>query len=542
MWITEYPASARREGQGRLLRPGAHRHGGRARRALPEVPAPGLPGAELRHLAVVRVPVPRLAVQPGRREEGWPGAARHGPLRDRGRRRRRSPSTPARSSRARRSAPTPPARRPKAPTASAEVATDGASCHRRARRCCADVRSGPIGHRLVIAVLLIVGFVVAVVINMRRGRGRGRLRDRARRQPQAVPRRRGARDARSSTARSASASCLLGRHRRRAARCTGWPSRPARPAPSRGSRRPSIRQGEDDLRRRRPTAPSATAPRASAACGHLAAQRQRRVRRPGQLAGAGAQHRAVPLHPRRGASTSSTTAAATRRCRPGARPVAVRSPSSSSTTSSTTSRASSCRPSEAQAELAGGDREGVQARRRRPLHRRRPGQPERRGHVRRPSARRCSTWACTTASPAAPTPAAAATPRAGPTASPRSPAAARSARTSPAAPTLRQFDDRRGRRSRSCRRAPSRASRYGNGRHRLAARCPASASTRTPSSEAAEPSMTRPGHVHPGPDRRRRRLRAEPVMRCRHLILFAGLAWDPAIRGILVVARRRRRS
>ena len=30
---------------------------------------------------LVRVPVPRVAVQPGRREEGWAGAARHGPLR-----------------------------------------------------------------------------------------------------------------------------------------------------------------------------------------------------------------------------------------------------------------------------------------------------------------------------------------------------------------------------------------------------------------------------------------------------------------------------
>ena len=39
-------------------------------------------------LAVVRVPVPRLAVQPGRREEGRPGSSWHGPLR-----RRRSTAT-----------------------------------------------------------------------------------------------------------------------------------------------------------------------------------------------------------------------------------------------------------------------------------------------------------------------------------------------------------------------------------------------------------------------------------------------------------------
>ena len=45
---------------------GAGRHGGRRRRPLPEVPAPRLPRARVRHLAVVRVPVPRLAVQPRR--------------------------------------------------------------------------------------------------------------------------------------------------------------------------------------------------------------------------------------------------------------------------------------------------------------------------------------------------------------------------------------------------------------------------------------------------------------------------------------------
>ena len=44
----------------------ARRYGARRRRALPEVPAPRLPCAELQHLAVVRVPVPRLAVQPCR--------------------------------------------------------------------------------------------------------------------------------------------------------------------------------------------------------------------------------------------------------------------------------------------------------------------------------------------------------------------------------------------------------------------------------------------------------------------------------------------
>ena len=80
--------------------------------------APRLPCAVLRDVAVVRVPVPRLAVQPGRREEGRPGAARHGPLRRPDRPAATWSSTPAPSSSARPSAPTPPARRPRARTAS----------------------------------------------------------------------------------------------------------------------------------------------------------------------------------------------------------------------------------------------------------------------------------------------------------------------------------------------------------------------------------------------------------------------------------------
>ena len=60
------PGLGARQGQAGLLAVRAGRHGGRARRALPEVRAPRLPRAAVRHLAVVRVPVPRLAVQPGR--------------------------------------------------------------------------------------------------------------------------------------------------------------------------------------------------------------------------------------------------------------------------------------------------------------------------------------------------------------------------------------------------------------------------------------------------------------------------------------------
>ncbi len=88
MWITEYPASALDKAKQGVLGARAGRHGGRRGRPLPEVRAPRLPGAGVPHLAVVRVPVPRLAVQPGRREEGRPGAPRPRPLRH-GRRGRR---------------------------------------------------------------------------------------------------------------------------------------------------------------------------------------------------------------------------------------------------------------------------------------------------------------------------------------------------------------------------------------------------------------------------------------------------------------------
>ena len=62
-------------GQGQEgLQPGLLiRHEAGLRRAVPEVRPPRLPGAVVPELAVVRVPLPRLAVQPGRREEGRPG-------------------------------------------------------------------------------------------------------------------------------------------------------------------------------------------------------------------------------------------------------------------------------------------------------------------------------------------------------------------------------------------------------------------------------------------------------------------------------------
>ena len=75
--------------EGPRVRAGAPRDGAGHRGALPEVRAPRVPRAVVPDLAVVRVPVPRLEVQPGRREEGWPGTAGPRPLRRHHRRRRR---------------------------------------------------------------------------------------------------------------------------------------------------------------------------------------------------------------------------------------------------------------------------------------------------------------------------------------------------------------------------------------------------------------------------------------------------------------------
>ena len=66
MWVTEYPADALPKAEKVYAGAVLDRHGGRHRRAVPEVRAPRLPRAVLHDLAVVRVPVPRLAVQPGR--------------------------------------------------------------------------------------------------------------------------------------------------------------------------------------------------------------------------------------------------------------------------------------------------------------------------------------------------------------------------------------------------------------------------------------------------------------------------------------------
>ena len=89
MWITEYPNGAVEKARAVYSGPelagmqsgftlGPRRRGCSA---FPEVPASRMSGAQLRHIAMVRVPVPRLSVQPGGGETRWPSTAGHGPFR-----------------------------------------------------------------------------------------------------------------------------------------------------------------------------------------------------------------------------------------------------------------------------------------------------------------------------------------------------------------------------------------------------------------------------------------------------------------------------
>ena len=88
MWVTEYPAAALREGRGVYSPPELAGMEAGLIALYQKCPHLGCRVPSCVTLAVVRVPVPRLAVQPGGREARRPGPARHGPLRHAGRRRR----------------------------------------------------------------------------------------------------------------------------------------------------------------------------------------------------------------------------------------------------------------------------------------------------------------------------------------------------------------------------------------------------------------------------------------------------------------------
>ena len=129
MWVTKYPSEALTKAKAVYSPPELTGMEAGLIALYQKCPHLGCRRAIVRHLGVVRVWLPRLAVQPGRREEGRPGPPGHGPVRHEGGRQPVHRRHRHASSRVRRSAPTPPAKRPRAPTASEAAATDERPVH-----------------------------------------------------------------------------------------------------------------------------------------------------------------------------------------------------------------------------------------------------------------------------------------------------------------------------------------------------------------------------------------------------------------------------
>ena len=296
------------------------------RRPLPEVRRTSAAACRAcATLAVVRVPVPRLAVQPGRREEGRPGAPRPGPLRRHGRRRRRrhrrhrrdrpGPADRHQHHRPRGRGPALHHRRRSTTDARCQLSThrndvdrlDHRRRHRRRldrlrRRSTSRSAAPEVGSEIELAAnrkpyyddeelegqrlerVQLVGVLLLVVIVI------------------GLP------------ALLAARAGPPGRRHRAAAtkRLAGWGARPVRRRPA--QRRLQLRRLPRRHERRRAASPPYTDHRPA----------DRRGRAPVDVEGAGAQHRAVPLRRRRGARTSSPTAGPSRRCRRGASPAAAR--------------------------------------------------------------------------------------------------------------------------------------------------------------------------------------------------------------------------
>ena len=301
MWVTALPGRRARRGRAGVLAARARRAWRPGYAALYQkcvhlgCRVPAVP-----HLAVVRVPVPRLAVQPRGEKKGGPAPRGLDRFPLDGQRRQRHRRHRRRSSRARRSAPTPPARRPRAPTASAAESTE-------------PMTSLLLDAVLAASTVKAIGVVIAVVTRHRLRRLRPRQHPR-RAEPRSAPRSswrptaspttttRSSR-ARGSTARWPRGLVLI------AVIAVGlplyWLNEPGRQSGAvENFDQTFVNRGERALRahRRRRLQlrrlPRRRGRRRPGAAVH-AHRRRRRVRRHRHLAGAGAQHRAAPLHARR---------------------------------------------------------------------------------------------------------------------------------------------------------------------------------------------------------------------------------------------------
>ena len=316
-------------------------HGGRRRRALPEVRAPRLPGAVVQDVAVVRVPAATARSTTGsarRRAARRPGASTAS--RSTVERRHVSVDTGARDPGPahRHQHHRPGGRGPALRQRRRGLSTEHLARSPRRRHGTGPGHHRPAGDRHRRRLLVVRRLGPLPPRQHPPGQARGRLRDRAGAQPQAVPRRRGARGPRLDRALTLGPG-LAGHHRRRPARCTGWPSPAASRAADRrtssetfvGPRRRGAvrrhRRGRLQLRRlprrRRGlggevpytlTEPSST--RTASPCSTTTGARDHAP--PGAVEGAGAQHRAAALHRRAAPRRSSPTAARSRPCRRGA--------------------------------------------------------------------------------------------------------------------------------------------------------------------------------------------------------------------------------
>ena len=269
----QLPACARSSKAKKVYsRPVLNGHGGRASSRSTRSARTSAAACRLPHLAVVRVPVPRLAVQPGRREEGRPAP-------------RGLDRFATRSSGGVLTVDTGTViQGPPIGTNTTGQEAEGPHCVRR---------SGALMPVIASQAVLATAAVRHRWRHRRRPHrrlrrrghrqhasrsGRGRLRDRARGQPQALPQRRGARGQEARPHARLRRWCCWSSSPS-PCRSTGWPSPAGRPARSRRSRKKRSSRAARRSTTPRPSAPTATVRGRRRRALATPAQRQRRLRR-----------------------------------------------------------------------------------------------------------------------------------------------------------------------------------------------------------------------------------------------------------------------
>ena len=167
MWITEYPSVGARQGRAVYTPPELAGMEAGVVALYQKCVHLGCRVPRVRDVAVVRVPVPRLAVQPGRREEGRPGA------------RAASTASPSRSpATSSPSTPAPIIQGPPIGTNTTGQEAEGPHCVGGRRRTdaalhhvrpCWPTSTAPSVGAVILVVVLVIGVVVYVFVNVRSG-------------------------------------------------------------------------------------------------------------------------------------------------------------------------------------------------------------------------------------------------------------------------------------------------------------------------------------------------------------------------------------